>query len=234
MAGLIEPRLPGTRYLKGGRGRGEGTGGRGQPELRDFPPRSEQGELSLLTLRDRSFCSCCSFLPRTPTGPASTKSRTDLRHENLISKRSPRIGARPQLRVCHGIFTTQELGPLRRRSIRFPPPHVDQLMLVCSCHMSHCAGPPVVSGTCHHSRSHWISLHICQSYPQMPSAQTTCKKAILPEMSCAAATHVVILRISSMYSPKQNSQRIFSAGHRYQMHMVTHHAPSQQSHFGVA
>ena len=140
----------------------------------------------------------------------------------------------PATRGYHGIFTSQELGPLRRRSTRFPPPHVDQLMLVCSCHMSRCAGPSVVSGTCHHSRSHRVSLHIRQSYPQMPTAQTTCKKAILPEMSCAAATHVVILRISSMYSPEQNSQRIFSTGHRYQMHMVAHHAPAQQSHFGVA
>ncbi len=91
----------------------------------------------------------------------------------------------------------------------FPPPHVNQLMLVCSCHMSHCAGPPVVCGTCHHSRPHWISLHICQSYPQMPSAQTTGKKNILPEMSCAAATHVVIVSvpISRGPTPKTYSRK---------------------------
>jgi hypothetical protein len=36
-----------------------------------------------------------------------------------------------------------------------------------------------------------------------------------------------------VYPPEQYRQRIFSTWDRYQMHMVGHHAPSQQSHVSI-
>jgi hypothetical protein len=66
--------------------------------------------------------------------------------------------------------------------------------------------------------------------PTVPCAQTTSKKTILPEMARAPATNVVILRISSNVPAGIEPQRIFSTRHRYQMHVVGHHAPSQQLH----
>jgi hypothetical protein len=67
----------------------------------------------------------------------------------------------------------------------------------------------------------------------MTDAQTTSKEAILPKMPGPSASSVVVLRISSVDPPEQYRQGIFSPWDRYQMQMVGHHAPSQQSHLSI-
>ena len=67
----------------------------------------------------------------------------------------------------------------------------------------------------------------------MTDTQTASKEAILPKMPCPSASGVVVLRISSVYPSEQYCQRILSTWDRYQMHMVGHHAPSQQSHLSI-
>jgi hypothetical protein len=55
----------------------------------------------------------------------------------------------------------------------------------------------------------------------------------LPKMPCPSTSSVVVLRISSVDPPEQYCQRIFSTWDCYQMHMVGHYAPSQQSHLSI-
>jgi hypothetical protein len=96
--------------------------------------------------------------------------------------------------------------------------------------MNRRARPAVLGRSLDHPRPAWVIFHIKQGDPQVRVRQHARMKSRLPQMTAPPLANVERLRVPSIGSPEQQSERILPLRHRAEVHMICHQAVSQNAH----
>src|SRR5690242_10742116 len=95
------------------------------------------------------------------------------------------------------------------------------------------AGPSVLLGPADNLGAKRIPLDISDCVPEMVRPEHASKVSILPKMTGAPDSRIVVLRVASMNSAQEYAQGIVAQRHGHEMHVIRHQAPRQKPDFGV-